>query len=261
MLKKVIDSHIHLDCYEKNQQEQILYDLDTYHIDTLIAVSMNHISAKKTLSLAKQYSVIEAAIGYHPEQSLPSEDEITSLLRLIDEQQSTLTAIGEVGLPYYLRQENPDMPLEPYIDILEMFIKKAGELNVPIALHAVYDDAPIVCSLLEKYSIEKAHFHWFKGDKKTMERMIQNGYVVSFTPDIIYHEKRQPLIKQIPLSHMMVETDGPWPFDGPFKSQMTHPKMIHQIIRKIAQVKRMPLEEVYAIIYQTTKQFYLGQKV
>lgn len=258
MTKKVIDSHIHIDRYEKEQQKQIISELNTYHIDTLIAVSMNLISAKRTLSLAEQYSAIKPAIGYHPEQTLPSEDEITSLLSLIDEQQSTLTAIGEVGLPYYLRQEKTDLILEPYIDILEMFIKKAYELNAPVALHAVYDDAPIVCTLLEKYSVEKAHFHWFKGDQKTTERLIRNGYVVSFTPDIIYHEKRQLLIRQIPLSQMMVETDGPWSFDGPFKNQMTHPNMLHLIIRKIAQVKRMPLDEVYAIIYQTTKQFYLG---
>lgn len=76
------------------------------------------------------------------------------------------------------------------IDILDLFIQKAVELDKPVALHAIYDDAPVVCDLLEKHSAAKAHFHWFKGDRKTAERMVGNGYFVSVTPDVLYREKR-----------------------------------------------------------------------
>lgn len=257
MMKLVIDSHIHFDLYDHKQQQQIIRELKTYDIEKLIAVSMNEGSAQKTLLLAKEYSDIEPAIGYHPEQSLPKEEELLRLIALIDENYLSITAIGEVGLPYYLRQEHPDIPLEPYIEILQLFIEKAEQYQLPIALHAIYDDASIVCTLLEKYSIKKAHFHWYKGKTTITERLIQNGYMISFTPDTIYRDSRLSLMSQVPLTQIMVETDGPWPFDGPFKNEMTHPKMLHHVIRKIAEVKRRPLDEVYDILYDNTKRFYL----
>ena len=260
MMKLVIDSHIHFDLYDNKQQQQIISELETYNIETLIAVSMNEVSAQKTLSLANEYSVIEPAIGYHPEQPLPRTEELSRLIALIDNHYSSITAIGEVGLPYYLRQEHSAIPIEPYIEMLELFIKKSGEYYLPIALHAIYDDASIVCTLLEKYSIKKAHFHWYKGKTTITERLIQNGYMISFTPDTIYRDSRLSLMSQVPLTQIMVETDGPWPFDGPFKNEMTHPKMLHHVIRKIAEVKRRPLDEVYDILYDNTKRFYLEKE-
>ena len=68
-----------------------------------------------------------------------------------------MIAVGEVGLPYYLHKENP-FPIEGYIQRLETFISFAKRVQKPIILHAVYEDAPLVCDLLEKHSIEKGSF-------------------------------------------------------------------------------------------------------
>lgn len=55
---------------------------------------------------------------------------------------------------------------------------------------------------------------------------------------------------------MMVETDGPWPFEGPFAKQITHPKMIHSSIQEIAKIKKVSPTNLYQILYENTKQFY-----
>ena len=104
---------------------------------------------------------------------------------------------------------------------MKRFISFAKSVQKPIILHAVYEDAPLVCHLLEKHSIKKAHFHWFKGDQKTITRMIKNGYFISVTPDVCYEKEIRDLVSFYPLEQMMVETDGPWPFEGPFQGQ-TH---------------------------------------
>ena len=112
-----------------------------------------------------------------------------------------MIAVGEVGLPYYLRKESyhPAFPIQGYLERLETFIKLAKEWDKPIVLHAVYDDAPLVCDLLEEYSITNAHFHWFKGDHKTISRMIENGYFVSVTPDVLYENEICDLVSSYPL--------------------------------------------------------------
>ena len=167
-----------------------------------------------------------------------------------------MIAIGEVGLPHYLRRKQSNIPLKPYIELLTSFIKRAVLYDKPIILHAVYEDAPIVCDLLEKYDVKQAHFHWFKGEDATIERMIERQYVISITPDVLYEEKIQRIVQKYPLALMLVETDGPWPFEGPFENRMTQPKMIHRSIEKIAHIKEKPIEEVYETIFQNTIQFY-----
>src|SRR5699024_3992093 len=169
---------------------------------------------------------------------LPTDKDVSDLLAFIDRHQEKMIAIGEVGLPHYLRREDPSIPLEPYLELIEQFIEKSGQLQKPIVLHAVYEDAPLVCNLLEAYSIEQAHFHWFKEEIKTIKRMITNGYYVSVTPYLLYKENIQQLVKIYPLDKLMVETDGPWTFAGPFSGKMTHPKMMHETVEMIARIKK-----------------------
>jgi len=256
MYQPIIDAHIHLDKYHQNEREIILQELDTYGIEALIAVSENLTSAKKNLALAQKDKRIKPAFGWHPEQELPDGNEIADIQDMIVQNQDEVIAVGEVGLPYYLRKKHPEIPIEPYVEILELFIRQSVQLDKPIVLHAVYEDAPTVCDLLEKYDANKAHFHWFKGDPETTERMIENGYLISITPDILYEAEIRKLVRDYPLKQMMVETDGPWPFKGPFKNKLTHPKMMHQTIRKIAAIKKMDITEVYSVLFEDTNRFY-----
>lgn|SRR5690625_4144513 len=256
MRKPIIDAHIHFDLYDTNERFIILQGMETNKIKSLISVSNNLSSAKKTLHLAKSNPSIKPGFGYHPEQELPKVNEVEELIKFINNNQSIMVAIGEVGLPYYLRQKNPNISIDPYIELLEIFVQQAVHYNKPLVLHAIYDDAQVVCNLLEKYSIKKAHFHWFKGDQKVIERMIDNGYFISVTPDLLYKKRTHDLVKLYPLSKLMVETDGPWPFDGPFKGKMTHPAMIHFVIQEIATIKKLDISTVYEKIYQNTKEFY-----
>ncbi|GAB3061418.1 TatD family hydrolase [Virgibacillus ainsalahensis] len=256
MYKPIIDAHIHLDVYQEAERNRIIQDMGKNDVEFLVAVSNHLQSAHANLTLARENPGIKTAFGFHPEQPLPSEEEKKKLHQFMERYQQEMVAVGEVGLPYYLRKENPGMPLDPYVEMLEEFIIVAKKLDKPIALHAVYEDAPVVCTLLEKHSVKKAHFHWFKGDFKTVQRIIQNGYFISITPDVLYKKKIQELVKHYPISQMMVETDGPWPFEGPFQNCMTHPKMIHQTIRRISEIKQMNIRDVYERIHLNTINFY-----
>src|SRR5690625_3893706 len=161
-MRRIIDSHIHLDEYSFEELADLVNSFSTDHIKALVTVSNNLESAKVNLSLAQAYESIVAAFGYHPEQRLPNEQEIERLLTFIELNQDEMIAIGEVGLPYYLRKEDHTIDRRPYVELLETFIQQAAIYKKPIILHAIYDDVPIVIDLLEKHSIKKAQLHWFK---------------------------------------------------------------------------------------------------
>ncbi|HZG72393.1 MAG TPA: TatD family hydrolase, partial [Chondromyces sp.] len=231
---KVIDAHIHLDKYSQKEQKELLASLHT--VEGLISVSMDLASCKKNMELSNGYRFIHPAFGWHPEQKLLEDHELADLIEWIMKHRKEMCAIGEVGLPYYLKKQHSEAKKqeEGYVEVLEQFIRLAKNLSKPIVLHAIYEDAPLVCELLEKHTIQHAHFQWFKGDKKTIERMMKNDWYISVTPDVLYEEEIQELARLYPVEQMMVETDGPWPFEGPFSGKMTHPIMIHQSIQEIA---------------------------
>lgn len=253
-MKKIIDAHIHLDQYKK---EVIKKMLDDKSIEGVIAVSMDQSSCIQNLQLAKRYSFVHAAFGFHPEQKLPKEKELADLILWMEKHQQHMTAIGEVGLPHYARKEDPTaFPLEPYIELLEQFILLAKKLSKPICLHSIYEEAPIVLGLLEKHNYMYAHFHWFKGDEKTIDHLIANGCFVSITPDLLYEQEIQALVAKFPLEQLMVETDGPWPFEGPFSQKETMPYMMHSTVNEMAKIKKNSVDTVYDSLLSNTKKFF-----
>ncbi|WP_409253271.1 TatD family hydrolase [Bacillus sp. SCS-153A] len=252
----IIDSHIHLDMYQPSEQKRILSDCRENNVLAMVSVSFHLKSCYENLRLSRMDGKIKPAYGYHPEQQVPSCEEVQDILSFIRQHKDTMTAIGEVGLPYYLRQEHPQLNLAPYEEILELSISEAAELDKPIILHAIYEDADSAISMLERASVRKAHFHWFKGSPKTMERMKDNGYYLSVTPDILYEEEIMSIADAYPLHRILVETDGPWRFEGPFTERMTQPGMIHEMVRKLAQIKGESVEDVYKVLLDNTKLLY-----
>ena len=255
-IMRMIDAHIHLDQYSDQELTSLLDDSQSIH--AMVTVSNHLTSCKRNLQLSQTFTKVKPAFGFHPEQPLPTDEEKSELLSWIDDHQDEMIAIGEVGLPYYLRLENKITAshFDQYVELVEVFIQLAKKYDKPVVLHAVYEDAPVVCDLLEKHSILKAHFHWFKGDTNRIKRMIENGYFISVTPDVVYKEEIQDIVAKVPLERLMVETDGPWRFKGPFLGQMTHPNMMEHSISKIASIKKGKPTEVADILLQNTRDFY-----
>jgi TatD DNase family protein len=256
-----IDAHIHLDMYEELDVIEMLSNLPRTQIQGLVAVSRHLESCKATETWSNRYpNLVHAAYGYHPEQDVAGKEEREQLFEWILQHASQMVAIGEVGLPYYRRQEANEkgliFELEPYLELLDRFITMSASLHKPIVLHAVYEDADLVCDLLERHRVKQAHFHWFKGSKQTVQRMISKGYYISITPDVLYETDIRQLVAQYPIELMMVETDGPWPFEGPFEGMRTHPVMIINVIKEIAKIKHLSEQEAAAALMYNTRQFY-----
>ncbi|NEW06606.1 TatD family hydrolase [Paenibacillus sp. SYP-B3998] len=258
---KGIDAHIHLDMYDRSKAAALLSELEEYNVQAVVAVSRHLESCIVTKQLRDSApDRVFAAYGYHPEQELPNEAQLIELMEWVSSHADEMVAIGEIGLPYYMRQEAEEkgitFDLTPYLKLLDRLLGLASSLKKPVVLHAVYEDADQVCDLLDKHGIAKAHFHWFKGSDATVKRMIRSGFYISITPDVLYEEEIQALVRSYPLERLMVETDGPWPFEGPFEGQETHPRIIHAVVQQIALLKAIKAEDAAYRLQMNTKQFY-----
>lgn len=240
------DSHIHLDQYPREQMDQLIQEWREKGTQGVLAVSTNLKSSFQTLELKQKYpDFIFAAVGFHPEQELPPFREFDELCMLLKQERDNISAIGEVGLPHYAYQSGVVLPpVEAYADWLGEFAQIAVQHQLPLLLHAVHDKAEIALSILKKHGVKQAQFHWLKAPLAVVEDIIQLGYFISVTPEICYRTRDQLLTKHIPISRLLLETDGPWRYDEFFRHRPTSPLFIPEVAQQAALLKGCSTEDV-----------------
>ncbi|MFZ0474821.1 MAG: TatD family hydrolase, partial [Halobacillus sp.] len=79
MTASIVDAHIHFDLYKEEDRREILESLEDNGIASMITVSSHLTSGIKNLTIALDDKRIKPALGYHPEQPLPSQEEIEDI--------------------------------------------------------------------------------------------------------------------------------------------------------------------------------------
>ena len=256
------DAHIHLDHYGPDERQSMLERAAARGVKGIVAVSTGRASCEANLQLARQYpGFVLPAFGHHPEREPLDETELDALCAWIEALPRELNfAIGEVGLPYFSRKaaeaEGRAFDMEPYLRQCERFVRLAAKLGRPLNLHAVHEDADAVMDMIERCGAPKAHFHWFKGSARTLERLIRSGHFISVTPEVLYDEETRKLAREVPLELLLAETDGPWPFAGPFAGKMTEPGMVADAVSEIARLRGLPEREVAEALDENARRFY-----
>jgi TatD DNase family protein len=249
----VIDAHLHLDQYSDIEEE--IKKWQEAGIAAVVAVSTDLRSSYRTLELKQKFpDFIYAAIGFHPEQPLPSSLEWEEWLRLLQIERPHLSAIGEVGLPYYSAEAVSRF--SDYRDFFEQIVRTAAAASLPLAIHAVYDKASTALHILQKNKIKKAHFHWLKAEPAIIEGIVACGYFISITPEVCYRTRDQKLLSRVPIKQLLLETDGPWPFDGPFADVPTSPLLLHHSLKAVASFYHQDIKATANTIAANAKRLY-----
>ncbi|SUT97904.1 TatD family deoxyribonuclease [Actinobacillus lignieresii] len=247
----MFDSHIHLDQLDVSQIERIVSDP---LLQGILAVSTDLASAETLLALKQKFPKIQIAAGFHPEQVLIDEKQQQALFDWIVKNRANLTAIGEVGLPHYLKRRNPKLDYRPYLALLEQFVALSKRLNLPLNLHIVHDDVAIMLDLLEKYQIQHAHFHWFKTDDDSFERFLRTPYFASVTPDILWNPKTQKIAKKLPLNRLLIETDSPWRHESLGNASIS--QQLQAILAQLAKLRAEPENIIRTQIRRNHQRLY-----
>ncbi|MBM7662025.1 TatD DNase family protein [Bacillus mesophilus] len=250
----MIDAHIHLDQYT-NAEKQI----DSWllaGVSNVIAVSTDLSSSYRTLELQGKYpDFIHAAVGFHPERPLPRESDFIEWESLVKRERSRIIAIGEIGLPHYnLAELKPT--LHHYEEFLSRCLEVSARYGLPAVLHAVHDKAIIVYELLQKHEIQKAHFHWLKAPLKVVNQIVESGYYISVTPEVCYRSRDQDLANNVPLSQLLMETDGPWRFGDIFSNLATTPLLLNKVADQLAVIKGEHRDLIVELTTKNTKVCY-----
>jgi len=93
--------------------------------------------------------------------------------------------------------------------------------------------------------------HCFSGTLDDAEKLCSMGFFLGFDGPITYPsaDKQRSVVKNIPLSHLLLETDCPYLAPQKYRGQRNEPAYIPLIAEEIALLKRIAVAEVQTSDY------------
>lgn len=247
----MFDSHIHLsDPYYEKDLSQIIKSMERMKLRAC-CVSMNFSNSKRTLEISKKSNLILPFIGIHPEHA---NDNLEEMIELIQENISSISGIGEIGLdPTYVQS---DIDKQNQIHVFESLLSLAEQYEKPISIHSrkSLDD---VFEIMKSYNTKNALLHWFDGSKKQLRKAMEMGFFVSYGPVMIYANDKQMLLSITDEDKILVETDGPVGFGKCFEMKSAQIAFIPSVIFRSSKILAKPYDEMVSVLEKNTKN-YLG---
>ena len=244
------DTHCHIFKEYYEDIDQVLNDASLNLVNRYINNGTDLKSNKEVLSLINKYSNMYGAIGIHPEVV----DTYTSTD--LEELKNNLTnpkviAIGEIGLDYHYTKENKLKQIE----LFEAQLKLAQDYNLPVIVHS-REATNDTINCLKKYHI-KGVIHSFSGSLETAQIYLKMGFKLGINGVITFKNANlKDVIKNIPLTSIILETDSPYLTPEPYRGTKNEPKRILDIAKFLCDLYNISLEELAKITNDNIKDIF-----
>ncbi len=257
----IIDSHCHLHDPAFEDLRETLTRAIAHDVWGVIGVGCDPATNERTLAGAAQHGKAAwACLGYHPEWVQLDTDALEQVEAQVAAHHSRIVALGEVGLPWYCLEgaSNAADLMVQGRERLSRLLDLAPRYDLPVILHAPHGAAVGALELLKQKRIERAVFHWHKAPAEVTREIVEAGYSVSVSPEVVYRQRDRELVQWVPLELLLVESDAPWPFKGEFEGLPSGPWLASRVAEEVAKIKQLPVDEVmYRLSANTCRLFDL----
>ncbi len=239
----LVDSHVHLDNPRFNKdRERLIKNLQRDGISMVLHASSDLNTSIKAVQASEEYDFIYASVGYHPHNAKDMTDESLEILESFTSKKRVV-AIGEIGLDYHYDHS----PREVQKEAFKKQIRLARKLNLPYIVHdrEAHDDLLTIMKE-ESYDGMRGIMHCFSGSVELAREFIKLGFLISLAGPLTFNNAKKPkeVAKEIPLEHLLVETDAPYLTPHPFRGKRNEPAYVRYVAQEIAALKRISYEEV-----------------
>lgn len=248
----MIDTHLHLCCFEENGKA-IISSMQDDGLEFIVNIGTNIEDSKLGINLTEKNENVYTTVGFYPEFADDiSDDDLKELENLANH--NKVVAIGEIGLDYH----NVGFNKEKQIDIFIKQLEIANKLNLPFCIHCrnAADDVFEVLSSHKHLINNSGVMHCYSEGKEYIEKFLSLGLYISFSGNITYKKSDRSFLKDIPLDRIVVETDAPYLSPEPKRGRKNEPKNVKFIIEKIAEEIGISADELEKITSQNAKKLY-----
>lgn len=254
-MARLVDVHAHLaDLGFDADLDAVLARAEAAGVAAVVSVSESLLDARRNLELASRFpGRLLPAAGLHPVS--PDLDEAAAIEDLVRGDPDRWVAIGEVGLDFWKVRE-PEA-LEAQRAIFARFIRLAIELDLPLNVHSRAAGRPAIELLLEQ-GARRVLLHAFDGRAATAMPAVEAGYFFSVPPSVVRSEQKRKLVRRLPLSCLLLETDSP--VLGPDPAARNEPANLPVALRAVAELKGLAAEEVAEAVAENARRL-LGRLI
>jgi TatD DNase family protein len=234
------DSHCHLYMLSQKELEKALDEASKKEVKQMVSCSTSFKSNKDNLYLAENYLGIKAALGLYPLDAMElTNEEFEIAFSFIKKQalKENVVAIGEVGLDHKFAKDDVEKERQEFI--FRRFISLSKELEKPIIVHSRYAQSQVLKVLISEKT-KNVLMHSFVDSSKLMKNAAEQGYFVSVGMVVLENKEVQDRVKDFPLENLLLETDSPIRFNH----EKAMPGDISRIMKKVAEIKKIPVWQV-----------------
>ncbi|MEK7144720.1 MAG: TatD family hydrolase, partial [Patescibacteria group bacterium] len=241
---RYVDAHCHIQFEQYAEDDIELIEQMKRKGVAGIVVGVDLESSKKAIALAEKYEHLYAAVGLHPNYESDEWYEVSKYRGLA--RSSRVVAIGECGLDYFRPTEVNEEVKEKQKEILNDQISLAVELDKPLIIHcrpskgsqdAYQDLIPILKEAKIKHPTLRGDIHFFVGGIAEASALIELGFTVSFTAVITFARDYDAVIRAIPLTSILTETDAPYVAPVSRRGKRNDPLAVIDVALKIAEIR------------------------
>jgi len=281
-----VDSHCHLqfNAYKDDLDEVIFRCNEKKMLLNTVGTQID--TSRKAVEMAEKYENIYATVGLHPVHISATEvDEEETKFTSREEEFSyeeykklavhpKVIGIGECGLELFHLPANANR--EEILDKQKKgFVaqyKLAQEFNLPLVIH-VRDAHDEMIGLLKSLGNKiKGVVHCYTSDWEHAQKYLDLGLYLGFTGIITFPPKKNKpeeqetlleVVRNCPLDRMLAETDAPYLAPQAYRGKKCEPWMTIEVIKKIAEIKHVGLDEVNETIKNNTLVLFdkMGKKL
>lgn len=250
----IFDTHAHYDDKQFSEdRDQVLSSMQEQGVGTIVDASATVDSWERVLELTRRYPFVYGMIGVHPDEVGDlNEENFARMEQLLHEEK--VVAVGEIGLDYYWDKEQHEIQKEWFIRQLQL----ARKLNMPVNIHS-REAAQDTMEIMKEYAADmKSIIHCYSYSKEMAEEYVKMGYLLGIGGVVTFKnaKKLKEVVKAVPLSHIVLETDCPYLAPEPNRGKRNASSNLIYVAQTIAELKGTTTEEVIAVTEENARKFY-----
>lgn len=194
-------------------------------------------------------------VGIHPSEA--DKDHAADIMQYFSAlaAREDCIAVGEIGLDYHYPNIDKDRQRKLFI----MQILLADGFRLPLQIHSRDACADTLAILREYRAYLKRGFlmHCYSYGKEELEHFLELGAYFSFGGVTCFKNARRVLesVECCPVERILSETDSP--YLSPFRGEKNTPANIPVIVKKLAEIKGIPFDEMRSIIDENANRLFL----
>lgn len=245
----LIDTHAHLYAEEFDiDREEVVKNALKNGVKKILLPNVDVESINLVLDLTVQYpDLCELMLGLHPCYVKDDfENQLAMIKNAIDNNKDKLVAVGEIGLDYYWDTTHK----EQQHFALKTQLQWALDLNIPVAIHTreAWDDT---LAIIKPYADKglKGVLHCFSGNETHAAEVCSwEGWKLGIGGVVTYKKAGiDAVLKNVPLSKLVLETDCPYLAPVPFRGKRNEPAHLIHILSKLSEIYFTTQKEIAKI--------------